>query len=411
MKGKNTILFLACTAIFFEAFDVSILNLSLTAIASDLNLHIATGQWLQTVYLVSFGGFLLLGGRLSDQLGAKRVFLGGMSLFAIASLTAALTNDLELLLVSRAAQGTGAALAMPAAIALLSLHFPDAQERNRALGIFGSFAAFGFGLGLAIGGILIRYLNWHWIFGINIPVFALILFIAYRHLPTDRIEKRLPMNVLTACWLCISLLILCYTIHELPVLGWYGVGGILLGGLSFIGMLQYDKRSTNPFFKPGAVTRKTIKAQIASVLLGACFLSFLFLVTRTLLIDLRLDTRDAGFLLFPFSIISAFVSSYVLPRLFNKLGVSRSAALSLLFMALAFGFLFLAVYFHAMLFVLAALFCMNSFAIAIGYPALTILAVQGVAPAHQGSAAGLQSCLYSIGSSVGVSVTALFMQL
>lgn len=411
MKREKIILVLACAAIFFEAFDVSVVNLSLTAICESLSLTITTGQWLQTVYLVAFGGFLLLGGRLCDYLGPKRVYLSGMFVFGACSLTAAASNQLPMLLLSRGGQGFGAAMAMPAAITLLTTHFEEGDARNRAIGAFGSFAAFGFGLGLACGGIITRYWNWHWIFGINVPVFILIVLTAYRHLPADPLRGRQGVKILSSAWLCLSLLLICFSIHELPRLGWYGVAGILGGGLSLLTMFRHDRGSAAPFFKNGLVTHQSSKAQLASLLLGACFLSYLFLVTRILMISFHLDSRDTGFILFPFSIASAAVSRFILPSLFKTFGVQRTAALSLSVVFVAGGLLVFAVYANSLFLALASLFCMNSFAIATSYPSLTILAVTGIDPADQGSAAGLQSFLYTVGSSIGLSITGLFLQL
>src|SRR3981081_3611746 len=124
---QRILLWLACSAIFFEAFDVSIVNLALPLIAKDLHISLAKAQWMQTVYLLSFGGFLLLGGHLCDHAGSKRIFLAGMLIFGGASALAFFSHHFLLLLPARALQGIGAALAMPAGISLLSRHFPAGE--------------------------------------------------------------------------------------------------------------------------------------------------------------------------------------------------------------------------------------------------------------------------------------------
>jgi MFS family permease len=408
---KTLILLLGCATIFFEAFDVSVVNLSLVTISRSLEITITEAQWLQTVYLVSFGGFLLLGGRLCDNLGAKRVYLFGMFVFGACSLAAAISVNMPVILLARGGQGFGAAMAMPAAITVLTTTFDEAAERNRAMGIFGSFAAFGFGLGLACGGMITRYCNWHWIFGINVPVFVLILVAAYRWLPRSFVPEKQRMNILSSAWLCLSLLLACFSIHELPRLGWYGAAGICTAGLSVYAMLHFDLRSPNPFFKKSLVTRENSKALAASLLLGACFLSYVFLATNVLMRNFHLDSGDAGFILFPFSMVSALVSSYFLPKLFAKIGVRGTAILAMITVCIAAGLLAWAVHVNCLPLVLFSLLCMNSFAIAIGYPSLAILALNGVSPENRGSTAGLQSCLYTIGSSIGLSITCLCLQL
>ena len=177
------LLWLACSAIFFEAFDVSIVNLSLPLIASSLGLSLAAAQWVQTLYLLSFGGFLLLGGRLCDYAGSRLIFLAGMGLFGVASALGSASHHLWSLLPARAGQGIGAALAMPAGISLLSRYFPAGEQQQTAFGIFGAFAAVGFAGGLALGGMIASLFDWHWIFGINIPVIAIVLWGGGRFIP------------------------------------------------------------------------------------------------------------------------------------------------------------------------------------------------------------------------------------
>ena len=158
---QRILLWLACSAIFFEAFDVSIVNLAIPVIAADLRISLAATQWVQTVYLLSFGGFLLLGGRLCDYAGSKRIFMAGMFLFGTASAIALVSHHISLLLLARAAQGIGAALAMPGGISLLARHFEEGPPRQTAIGIFGAFAAVGFAGGLALGGLIASFFNWH----------------------------------------------------------------------------------------------------------------------------------------------------------------------------------------------------------------------------------------------------------
>src|ERR1700761_3573950 len=142
-REQRVLLWLACSAIFFEAFDVSIVNLALPLIAADLHIPLATAQWVQTIYLLTFGGFLLLGGRLCDHYGSAGIFIAGMSLFGGASALGYFSDDIVLLLIARVGQGIGAALAIPGGISMLSRYFSGEQQQT-AFGIFGAFAALGF---------------------------------------------------------------------------------------------------------------------------------------------------------------------------------------------------------------------------------------------------------------------------
>ena len=408
---QRILLWLACSAIFFEAFDVSIVNLALPVIATDLRIPLASTQWIQTLYLLSYGGFLLLGGRLCDFYGSKRIFLTGMLLFGVASATATLSYQLTPLLLARAGQGIGAALSMPGGISLLTRHFKEGQQRQTAFGIFGAFAAVGFAGGLALGGMIASFFNWHWIFGINVPVIGAVLAAGYFFIPNSLTNNGAPVSVLTACWLTASLLLFCYGVHESPRLGWRLIPCLLAATASGMALLRYDRRQAQPFFGSGIyLTPAAYKALGASFILGANFLGFVFIGTLSLYELLHWNIRSTGLLLFPYSIGSALVSKFLLPRLFRQMSVRQVGLLSM--SCLLAGSLLLAagIYTHGLVYFLVALFLVNSVCIAIGYPALTILSLTGVAPAQQGMAAGLQSSIYSIGTGIGLSLIGLSLQ-
>jgi len=405
------ILWLACSAVFFEAFDVSIVNLALPVIAKDMHISIAHAQWVQTLYLLGFAGFLLLGGRLCDYAGSKRIYLLGMLLFAGSSALAFFSYDLLPLLAARTAQGIGAALAIPGGISLLSRHFAEGQPRQTAMGIFGAFAAVGFAGGLALGGMIATFYNWHWIFGINIPVILPVLAISYYFIPGGKMDRGQPLSMLAACWLTATLLLGCYSIHELPALGWTGVPLLGLALISGLVLLRWDRRQAHPFFGTGSFTSvDSMRAIGASLILGASFLSFVFLCTLGLFEVMHWDTRSIGLLLFPYSIGSALISKFLLPWLFARMRVSQVALLALTCLVLGLLLLLAGIEARQLIWFLIALFLVNSFCISIAYPSLTILALTDVPSARQGIAAGLQSATYSIGSSVGLSLVGLCLQ-
>lgn len=405
------ILWLACSAVFFEAFDVSIVNLALPVIAKDMHISIARAQWVQTLYLLNFAGFLLLGGRLSDYAGSKKIYLLGMFIFAASSALAFFSHDLLPLLAARTAQGIGAALAIPAGISLLSRHFEEGRPRQTAMGIFGAFAAVGFAGGLALGGMIATFYNWHWIFGINVPVIMPVLAISYYFIPGEKMDTGQPLNALAACWLTATLLLGCYSIHELPSLGWTGIPLLVLALVSARILLRWDRKQLHPFFAKRPFSSVAgVRAIGASLILGAGFLSFVFLCTLGLFEVMHWDTRSIGLLLFPYSIGSALISKFLLPWLFARMRVSQVALLALTCLVLGLLLLLAGIEARQLIWFLMALFLVNSFCISIAYPSLTILALSDVPTARQGIAAGLQSATYSIGSSVGLSLVGLCLQ-
>jgi MFS family permease len=449
---QRILLWLACSAIFFEAFDVSIVNLALPLIAKDLRIPLATAQWVQTIYLLSFGGFLLLGGRLCDHAGSRRVFLWGMLLFGGASVLGFASPSIGWpaggvgwpggvggpgpgdgwleegigwlgraiggsglgvgwLLLARAGQGIGAALAMPAGIAILSRHFRAGKEQQTAFGIFGAFAAVGFAGGLALGGLISAFLHWRWIFGINVPFIALVVTTGFYTIPGDALTGNDHLDGRMAVWLTATLLLFSYGVHESVHLGWKLIPCLSAAILSGMGMIWVDRQQPRPFFGRDIYTRRSsVRALAAFALLGAGFLPFVFTCTLGLQNLMGWNTLSTGLLLFPYSIGSALVSRLLLPLLYRRLEPVQVGILSM--GCLLVGDLLLAagIHSHWLGFWLGALLLVNSVCIAIGYPAFTVLSLEGVSPAKQGVAAGLQSSLYTVGSGLGLSLTSLCLE-
>ncbi|MDO6435596.1 MFS transporter [Flavitalea sp. BT771] len=408
---QRTILWLACSAIFFEALDVSVVNLALPVIAGDLHVSIAAAQWVQTGYLLTFGGFLLLGGRLSDYAGSKRIFLLGMLLFAGASALALLSHHIIPLLTARAAQGMGAALAIPGAISLISRHFEEGRPRQTAMGIFGAFAAIGFAGGLALGGIITSFYDWHWIFGINVPVILPVLAAGCYLIPGEKMNNAAPLSPLTACWLTATLLLFCYCIHEWNTLGWSVLPLLAAAGISGFTLLRYDRHHPQPFFAKDIFAGSAgLRALGASLILGISFLSFIFLCTLSLFEVMHWSVQAIGLLMFPYSIGSALVAKFFLPWLYTRMKVSQVALLAMICLAAGLLLLLTGVEARQLSWYLAALFLVNSVCISIAYPSLTILSLSNVPSARQGIAAGLQSATYSMGSSIGLSLVGCCLQ-
>lgn len=424
--GQQVLLWLACSAIFFEAFDVSIVNLALPLIAGDLHIPLATAQWVQTIYLLSFGGFLLLGGRLCDHYGSAVIFIAGMGLFGCASALGFCSGSIGLLLPARAGQGIGAALAMPAGISLLSRYFSGTQQRG-AFGIFGAFAAIGFAGGLALGGVIATLLDWHWIFGVNVPVIVVVLVVAWRVIPRGvgpagpgqvqgtrcapeqgMIGGDSPPNGWMAAWLTATLLVLSGAIHEAARLGWITLMLLVGAGLSGLFLLQVDKRLKRPFFGAGIyISGEAYRGLAAFSLLGAAFLPFVFTCTLALNRCLGQGILSSGLWLFPYSIGSALVSKYLLPRLYRRMSPRQVGLLAMVCLLAGDVLLFGGILSRQAGWFLVALLLVNSISIAIGYPAFTVLSLAGVAPEKQGMAAGIQSTLYTVGSGLGLSFISL----
>src|SRR3954465_13458481 len=169
------ILAVVATAFFMTILDVSIVNVALPSIGRALDFSRENLQWVITAYSIAFGGFLLLGGRAADLLGRRRVFMVGVALFTLASLACGLAQSEGMLIASRAVQGLGGAIISPAALSIVTTTFDEGPERNKALGIWGALGGSGAAAGVIVGGVLVKYLGWEWIFFVNVPVGAAVL--------------------------------------------------------------------------------------------------------------------------------------------------------------------------------------------------------------------------------------------
>ena len=184
--------------------DGTIVNVALNHIAIEFRAFQADGitvdfaqiQWIVTAYALTFGGMLLLGGKLADRFGRKRIFMGGLFLFAFASLLGGFANNLGLLIAARALQGVGGAMLAPSALSLLTTVFDEGKERNRAFGVWAGISAGGAAIGLILGGVLTQYVDWRWVFFVNVPIALFAIWGTLRYVPESKDENAKGFDVL-----------------------------------------------------------------------------------------------------------------------------------------------------------------------------------------------------------------------
>src|SRR5713226_5634448 len=206
---------------FMTVVDLTIVNVALPTIGRKLHMAESDLQWVVTGYGLTFGGFLLLGGRAADLLGRRRIMMAGLAVFTAASLGCALATSQEFLIPMRCLQGLGAAIVLPAALSIVMNMFPEGAERNKALGVWGAIGASGAAVGVMAGGLLTRYLGWQYIFFLNVPVGAAALLLAPRIVPESRLEtapRRYDPFGAVAVTGGLSLLV--YAISTAPQAGW-----------------------------------------------------------------------------------------------------------------------------------------------------------------------------------------------
>src|SRR5205085_8636573 len=244
----------------------------------------STVQWTLTAYAITFGGFLLLGGRMADLLGRRVIFVGGLTLFTIASLTCGLANSAGVLIGARAVQGIGAAIISPAALSIVTTTFSEGAARNKALGIWGARGGSGAAAGVLFGGILTKYLGWEWIFFVNVPVGALVLALAPRIVR----ESRAPgvgrnFDVVGASSVTAAITLLVYAISKAPVDGWSDSTTIILliaAAALIVFFVAWETRVENPLMPLSIFRIRTLAgANIVGFLLGASIFADFFLLT------------------------------------------------------------------------------------------------------------------------------------
>lgn len=414
---KNIILILASVGTFVEALDIAIINLTIPSIQEQFHIGAETVQWLQTLYVLFFGGFLIIGGKLSDQMGRKKVFLLGAFIFMLTSLGAGLSGSFEMLAVFRALQGLGAAFVMPSALSIVTNTFREEQERNHAIGIFSSFAAIGSGSGLSVGGIISTYLSWHWVFLINVPILFITLILSYYYLPADeKNETAQKTDLVSGMLMVIGLLSLTYGTHELihikeqPLLV---IGSLVLALLLLVTVFYRLKSVAEPLFDLKLFNyRSLVISNAAFFTLGAFFIGFLFLISLMLQKDMGYSAASAGLMLVPFSIISALTAKFILPHVSKRLSSSQMGVFGWLFMLMGGLLLLISVYTgHPLATVLLGAACISGVGMTFCFTALSVMGIQEVDPSNYGLASSLSSTSYFLGAGIGLSFMSLVSQI
>jgi EmrB/QacA subfamily drug resistance transporter len=275
---------LLAVAFFMTVIDLTIVNVSLPTIGRDLHFSQTNLQWVVTAYALTFGGFLLLGGRAADLLGRRRILMLGLGLFTGASLAAALANGVAFMVAARASQGIGAAIMLPAALSIVMNIFPEGPERNKALGIWGGLGAGGATVGVIAGGLLTRYAGWQYIFYLNVPIGTAALLLAPRIVPESRLTAaRRKFDAAGAFTGTGGLVLLVDAISQAPQYGWGAtrtIGMLAAATGLLVTFLLIERRVSDPLLPLQIFRLRTVAGtNTAGLLLGGSFYAFIFVGT------------------------------------------------------------------------------------------------------------------------------------
>jgi len=397
-----------CVAFFMTVLDVSIVNVALPSIARSLHFSATGLQWVITAYAITFGGFLLLGGRTADILGRKRMFLVGVVVFSAASLVCGLATSTTMLVTARAVQGLGAAIVSPSTLSIITTAFEEGAERNKALGIWGAMGGSGAAAGVLFGGLLTKYAGWEWIFFVNVPVGALVLVVAPRVVRESRAPgERHGFDVVGAGSVTAGLALLVYAISKAPVDGW-GDGltiGLLIASAVLVAFfLVWESRVDGPLMPLSIFRIRTLAAANAvGVLLGASVFANFFLLTLYVQNVLHYSALKTGITFLAtagttvvVAGLAQWLTTKVGPRIVMALGLALSTAGLVWYAQIRVH----GTYVHDLL----PGYLLVGFGLALSFIPVSVAALAGVGPRDAGLASGLLNTSQQVGGAIGVAV-------
>jgi EmrB/QacA subfamily drug resistance transporter len=322
---------------FMVFLDETVVNVALPSIKGDLGFSQAALAWVVNAYMLTFGGLLLLGGRVADLFGRRRMFLAGTALFGTASLLAGLAPSEGMLVGARALQGVGAALATPAALALLTALFRAGAERVKALGIWGALSGLGFAVGILLGGAITDLASWRWVFLINVPVALATLALVPRLVAESRVAGRRSFDLAGAVTVTAGMTMLVHALLKTSDYGWrspatYALVAAAIGLLGAFAIIE--SRSAAPLIPAGVLHRRmTLVPNVLQLLLGASAISTLFLLTLYVQQVLGYTPLEAGLAYLPLAAgvaAATALANHLVPRLGPRLlagaGLATTAA-------------------------------------------------------------------------------------
>jgi EmrB/QacA subfamily drug resistance transporter len=397
---------LIVVAQFMVVLDVSIVNVALSSIKNDLGFSETGLQWVITAYAIVFGGFLLLGGRLGDLFGRRRMFVTGLLVFAGGSALAALAWSSESLIVFRAVQGLGGALFAPAGLSLLMTTFTEGRDRNRAIGVWGAASGSGGAAGVLLGGVLTSYLSWPWIFLVNVPVGIAVAALSPRFISGGkRLRTKRHFDFAGATSVTASVMLFVYALTYATQHSWsapitialLAVSGALLAGFVII------ERSTASPLMPLSIFRvRTLAAGnvITAILASVAFSGFFMMALYMQQVE-HYSAAQAGAAFTAIALPIAVLSNFVSP-LVRRVGARFVLVSGLALIVAAQGILMrLPVHGHYVTDMLPA-FLLLGVGMALSWVPVTIASLAGVLPADSGIASGISNTARQVGGAVGL---------
>ena len=401
-------LVLLCATQFLVVLDVAIVNVALPSIQTALDFSQENLQWVVSAYTLTFGGLLLLGGRMADLLGRRRVFMIGLVIFSLASLACGFAQSDTVLIVARAVQGIGAAVISPAALSILVTTFEEGAERNKALGIWGAIAGIGGAAGVLAGGILTDTLGWEWIFFVNVPIGFVVLAMVPRYIDESRSEGATRnFDVAGALSVTAGLALLVYALVNTDNSGWASgetIGLLAVSAALIAAFIVIEFRAAAPLMPLGIFKLRSLSgANIVGLLLGAAVFSVFFFLSLYMQQVLGYSALKSGFayLLVAVTIIIAAGTSQALV---TRFGTKTILAIGMALLALGLLYFTQIDVNGSYLADLVPGFLLVGVGLGFAFVPVSIAALQGVQAHEAGVASGLINTSQQIGGALGIAI-------
>ena len=404
-------LIVLCLGVLMIVLDTTIVNVALPSIAADLGFSETSLVWVVNAYMLTFGGFLLLGGRLGDLYGHRKLFLGGIVLFTVASLACGLSNSQVLLVCARAVQGLGGAVVSAVSLSLIMNLFTEPAERAKAMGIYGFVCAGGGSIGVLLGGLLTNVLSWHWIFLVNLPIGIAVYVLCIGLLPDGRGHAEgEKLDVAGAATVTVSLMLAVYAIVNGNEAGWTSAQtlGLLAAAIVlFAVFLLIEARVQHPLMPLGLFRLRNVAvANVAAVLWAAAMFAWFFISALYLQRVLGYRPMQVGLAFLPANVIMAFFSLGLSAKFVMRFGIRVPLAVGLGIAAV--GLLLFARAPVDGRFVVDTLpgMLLLGFGAGVAFNPMLLAAMSDVEPGESGLASGVVNTSFMMGGALGLAVLA-----
>jgi len=404
-------LIVLCLGVLMIVLDTTIVNVALPSIREDLQFTETSLVWVVNAYMLTFGGFLLLGGRLGDLYGHRRLFLLGITLFTLASLACGLAGSQQVLVAARAVQGLGGAVVTAVALSLIMTLFTDPAERAKAMGVYGFVCAGGGSIGVLLGGLLTSTLSWHWIFLVNLPIGIAVFALCLRLIPLVRVPVEVKrLDIAGAMTVTLALMLAVYAIVNGNEAGWRSaqtLGMLVASVVLLAAFLAIESRVRAPLMPLRMFSlRNVATANVVGVLWAAAMFAWFFISALYMQLVLGYEPMQVGLAFLPANLIMAAFSLGLSAKLVMRFGIRKPIGVGLLLAAAGLAlFAFAPVNGSFGSHVLPGMVLLG-FGAGMALNPVLLAAMNDVEPSEAGLASGLVNTSFMMGGALGLAVLA-----